>query len=409
MTDADEEALIDQGILLPRDFRNRIDRIADVKDYDVEIPEDLADRLKTAGEGLLIDPDVLLAAAAALGVGHVVLQGPPGTGKSSLARALCDAFHTEVIPVTAHEDWSTFEVIGRQELRFNAEGAEELAPINGYFTDAVVRCAGSMRRHFDDSDEPQATWLLIDELNRAHLDRAFGELFTVLGTDEPVSVTLPHQREGNNNLVTPRRFRIIATLNTVDRQFVNSLSQALRRRFTFITVDIPPRKPATETWGQPGATSLANKEFALVSKKSAARVVRRVADEDEVEQKKQELEQLLAVNAMSSLIGLFNLVAQMRYAQVEDHVPYIPVGTAQMIDTVELFLTRIAIEETDLEEMPQMMDWAASVKIAPLLDSDTINNNDLERLASGLTAPFDQSFRSEIMQIASAGMYYVAP
>jgi MoxR-like ATPase len=207
--------------------------------------------------------------------------------------------------------------------------------------------------------------------------------------------------------VTPRRFRIIATLNTVDRQFVNSLSQALRRRFTFITVDIPSKKPDTEAWGHAEATSLASREFTLVAQKAIERVARRVAEEDEINEKKQELEGVLYGDGLASLTGLFDLVARMRYAQTTDQVPYIPIGTAQMIDTVELFLMRVVIENTIVAELSQVMDWAASVKIAPLLDSDTINNEDLERLAASLATPFNRRFRSEIMQIASAGMYYV--
>ena len=73
--------------------------------------------------------------------------------------------------------------------------------------------------------------MLIDELNRAYIDRAFGELFSVLGTDEITPIVLPYQDEGNRVIVTPKRFRIIATINTLDRQFVNSLSQGLKRRF----------------------------------------------------------------------------------------------------------------------------------------------------------------------------------
>ena len=103
-------------------------------------------------------------------------------------------------------------------------------------------------KHFDTPSEPQAEWLLVDELNRAYLDKAFGELFTVIGTDELIPITLPHQRVGNRELVIPRRFRMIGTINSVDRQYVNSLSQAIRRRFTFVTVDIPTRRQSGENW-----------------------------------------------------------------------------------------------------------------------------------------------------------------
>jgi len=73
--------------------------------------------------------------------------------------------------------------MGRLELRLHNDRKEEIVPVNGYFTEAVIKCANATVRHFDDPNEPQAEWLLIDEMNRAHMDRAFGELFTVLGMD----------------------------------------------------------------------------------------------------------------------------------------------------------------------------------------------------------------------------------
>src|SRR5260370_19149150 len=125
--------------------------------------------------------------------------------------------------------------------------------------------------HFDQPTEPQAEWLLIDEINRAHMDRAFGELFTVLGTDESIATTLPHQREGNRNLVIPKRFRIVATLNSFDRQFVNNLSQAIRRRFTFITVNIPDKPPDGAASGK-ASNHLAIQEHKILLERAAASV-----------------------------------------------------------------------------------------------------------------------------------------
>src|SRR5206468_1431545 len=119
----------------------------------------------------------------------------------------------------------------------------------------------------------QATWLLIDELNRAHPDKAFGELFSVLGADEPVDITLGYQQKGNDVLIVPRRFRIIATVNSIDKQFVNALSQGLRRRFTFLTFDIPPQRGANQQWGSDA--SLATREFAMVGTIAAQRAARR--------------------------------------------------------------------------------------------------------------------------------------
>lgn len=181
MPNVNEETLVEQGAIPPTEFHDKIERIREIADFDIEPPPDFSARLDRETEGLLIAPETMKAAAAALRVGHVILQGPPGTGKSSLARALCEAFHVSAFPVTAHEDWTVFDLIGRLELRLHADRKEEIVPVNGYFTEAVIRCANAVVRHFDEPTEPRAEWLLIDELNRAHMDRAFGELFSVLG------------------------------------------------------------------------------------------------------------------------------------------------------------------------------------------------------------------------------------
>ena len=345
MPNVNEGTLVEQGAIPPTEFHDKIERIREISDYDIDSPPDLSARLEKATQGLLIAPETLRAAAAALRVGHVVLQGPPGTGKSSLARALCDAFQVSTFPVTAHEDWTVFDVIGRLELRLHNDRKEEIVPVNGYFTESVVRCANAIVRHFDDPAEPQAEWLLIDELNRAHMDRAFGELFTVLGTDAALPITLPHQREGNRNLVIPRRFRIVATLNSFDRQFVNNLSQAIRRRFTFITVNIPDKRPDNSTW--------------------------------------------------------------VSYAGSEQRIPHLPIGTAQLIDTMELFLLRLLQDEVKTEGAGDILDWAVSVKIVPLFDTDVVAPEVLKEFAGTLTAPFDKATRRELLGIVAAGMHFV--
>lgn len=412
MTNVPQEELVDEGALPPDDFHDAIERIREVADYRLIIPPDLVVHLEKETGHLLLDRTLLPAAASALQVGHLVLQGPPGTGKSSLARALCRAFHCSMLPVTAHEDWTTYEVIGRQTLIVDENGHEKITPTNGFFTEAVIRCAGQIVRNFDDPAEPQATWLLIDELNRAHLDRAFGELFTVLGTDELLPITLQYQIEGNQELVTPRRFRLIATLNTVDRQFVNSLGQGLKRRFTFLTVDVPSRRDENEPWGsdQPDA-SPGSLEFSVVAERAAARVAeRRAATEDiDADIERDRLTQFLLDDARHILEFLFDFTEKVRYASKGAEQPYLPIGTAHLIDTVELFLSRVLMGDLDQTSFHRAMDWAVSVKLAPLFDTDTISPGGLEEFANSLEDPFNSLTRRELLQIVAVGQYYVEP
>lgn len=406
MTNVAESTLVEQGAIPPEDFHDFIERTDEVAAWELEIQPDMETRLARFAAELLIAPELLRAAAAALSAGHLVLQGPPGTGKSSLARVLCRAFMADRYEVTAHEDWTTFEVIGRQELRVSDRG-EEIMPVNGHFTEAAIRCAGQIVRHFDHPDEPQATWLIVDELNRAHIDKAFGELFTVLGTDEVVPITLPHQRAGNRVLVTPRRFRVIATLNSIDRQFVNSLGQGLKRRFTFLTVDVPPHRRAGEVWGSDHeGASLASREFTVVVRRAARNVARRTAPDD-ADRRATEYVELVNGPARPHVEALFSLAETVRYAGRNSQQPFLPIGTAQLIDTVELFLTRTVVERLDPAAAESAMDWAASVKLSPLFDTDAIRPEDLERFADALREPFDGLMRRELCTIVAAGQYAV--
>ncbi len=410
MPNVNEATLVDQGVIPPTEFRDKIERIREIAKYDIDLPSNLSARLDNATQGLLVAPEALRAAAAALQVGHVVLQGPPGTGKSSLARALCEAFQVSTLPVTAHEDWTVFDVIGRLELRLHADRKEEIVPVNGYFTEAVVRCANSIVRHFEDAAEPQAEWLLIDELNRANMDRAFGELFTVLGTDSALPITLPHQREGNRNLVVPRRFRIVATLNSFDRQFVNNLSQAIRRRFTFITINVPDKRPAGVDWlsaDDPAVPAI--QESRIVVQRVAARVAKRLTSLDS--SKTQQLtEDILGrlTGPLAPKVGqLFDLIELVRYAGPEQGTPHLPIGTAQVIDTAELFILRMMQDDVADEAAGEVLDWAVSVKIAPLFDADVVTPDVLKEFAETLTAPFDKTTRRELLGITVAGMHFV--
>jgi 5-methylcytosine-specific restriction protein B len=410
MPDFNETELIDSGAIPPTEFHNSIERLREIAEFDLEVPSDFDERLAHAVEGLVVTDYVLRAVAAAIRVGHVILQGPPGTGKSSLVRALAKAFNVSTFAVTAHEDWTIYDVIGRLELRLTEDRKEEITPVNGALTEAVIKCGNNIVQHFDDPAHPQAEWLLIDELNRAHLDKAFGELFSVLGTDDLVPVNLPHQVDGNRELVIPRRFRIVATLNSYDKQFVQSLSQAIRRRFTFISLDIPPQRPEGIPWiFDLNHSAPAIREFSYVIQRATSRIARRKCSMNPNQFNvvaESLLEEAKSIH-LDRIAALFKVAEIVRYSSEGNDTPHLPIGTAQLLDTVELFLTRNHQDKAVSDNPDQQIDWAAAVKLAPLFESDILGPEQLSKFAKALPAPFSDQFKRQLLIISASGMHFV--
>ncbi|HDH44948.1 MAG TPA: hypothetical protein ENG66_06130 [Thermococcus sp.] len=181
----------------------------------------LGDILKKESEEVVSRVKLVLAHVVA--GKNVVFYGPPGTGKTRLAILVCklvcgdDGYSLE----TANSEWGHYDVIGG--YRPAAEGVEW---VDGILTRAVKRC----RERLDRFGRPY--WLIIDELNRANLDLAFGEAFTLLDVeyrDKPLSIP-------GESVFVPYCFRIVATMNVYDRSLLFSLGYAFMRRFAFIEV-----------------------------------------------------------------------------------------------------------------------------------------------------------------------------
>jgi len=168
---------------------------------------------------------------------NLIFYGPPGTGKTTIAKEICDAYNVEYFMTTGTSDWTTFETIGGYMLE--EEGILRFHP--GMF----LKC-------YQLYGKPVNHWLIIDEINRADIDKAFGPMFSAFTGD---NITLPQMRDGeyieikgkpaDDDKVVPHRYfihpdwRIMGTLNTADKSSLYDMSYAFMRRFSFIPINNP--------------------------------------------------------------------------------------------------------------------------------------------------------------------------
>lgn len=179
-----------------------------------------------------------------------MLSGPVGTGKTELATLIPKVFwkkvggyHAEVY--TANSDWSTHDVIDgimplieKNEITYGFHYGCALETISKNWEKGI---GGGSRTKFNfHGDEFNGVWLVIDEFNRADIDKAFGHLFTALRT-RWIKIPTNNKNESYVDVKIPKDFRIICTLNTSDKHFLFKLSDVLKSRFAFIKIDTPKK------------------------------------------------------------------------------------------------------------------------------------------------------------------------
>jgi hypothetical protein len=182
----------------------------------------------------------------------IMLVGPPGTGKGTLVRWLVSlvagdpaalGFDASLAPNpmwrTPDESWSSFDLVGG----LAPDEQSHLVWSNGLLLNALK----------------EQRWLVLDETNRADLDKIMGPLLTWLSnqqvevgrtkphggtpiqigwTDSPASTTdTPDPASGEpTRFLAGADWRLLGTYNPQDAQRVFRMGQALSRRFVIIPI-----------------------------------------------------------------------------------------------------------------------------------------------------------------------------
>ena len=199
----------------------------------------------------------LLASSAM--IHNVLLVGPPGTGKTSMAIGIVEA-------LTGKND-ECYEIVTANALWFrrNLVGGESLQKGEVSWSSGILIRAYNKATNINNGNY----YVIIDEINRADVDKAFGEMLTLMSDvgntsagkkildeiekevrkfgdensdklDEDAKQFLRNLKLLGERRDEPlRHIRFIATMNEVDANNLFPIGEALTRRFLVFRIPYP--------------------------------------------------------------------------------------------------------------------------------------------------------------------------
>jgi MoxR-like ATPase len=268
----------DQGVRDTYNFYNSLMNLKAQSTPKVETPTNVesVDQLKLidCGKGSIKDVEALsnkffiytqrredffkLLASSAM-IHNVLLIGPPGTGKTSMAISIVDALtgkNSECYEIaTANALWFRRNLVGGESLQKG-----EVSWTSGILIRAYNKAVRVTNGNY---------YVIIDEINRADVDKAFGEILTIMSDvgntsagkkildeiereirkfgdensdklDDDAKQFLRNLKSLGEKRDEPlKRIRFIATMNEVDANNLFPIGEALTRRFLVFRIPYP--------------------------------------------------------------------------------------------------------------------------------------------------------------------------
>ena len=324
-------------------------------------PKNIEDKIKEIQKDILVDKDIIYQIASNLIAGkNILLVGPVGSGKTNLSQKISkilwrdeefEGFFSKAF--TAHSEWTIADVIGGIAPEISKDDSEKVK--FRYNPGCVVETVldnwvdgdsdSNIRKVLidDEGRKYRGTWLLIDEFNRANIDKSFGEMFTAIEYGK-LSISDNRNNKLTRELKIPRDYRIIGTLNSTDKHFLTELSNALKRRFAMIEISYPKYEEKDSELYHAIKKSLRDLDLPEI--------------EESLDHQKQKYSQNNDVEIDKIIENLYNIIFFVRQMK--------PLGTSIFIGILKTFFTEISLRNTSTkDELEKILDNCLRSQLLP--------------------------------------------